>query len=197
MDISGLQKGGDIAQKIGVMLGNWAAGPKAAGGGFFRAAEVAGGNAHKFVYEAGKFFGKNFKPWEAVKYAKWIGNVGKALGAAGALIAVVVEIRNEQQEQERQLKLSDSRNDVRSQFREMARNLADAFLSQYHQFESVQYDCELEALRSMRNQLVGGLAGRTEESQAFVKLAARADDLIRILAMAKLGSESEVVLSGI
>ena len=70
------------------MLGNWAAGPGAAGQGFFRAAEVAGGGAHKFVYGAGKFFDKNFKPWEAVKYAKWIGNLGKALGGwPGALLA--------------------------------------------------------------------------------------------------------------
>jgi hypothetical protein len=177
----GFQKGGDIAQKIGAMLGNWAAGPGAAGQGFFRAAEVAGGGAHKFVYGAGKFFGKNFKPWEAVKYAKWIGNLGKALGAAGAVISVVVEIRNEIQAEQQQLKLTESRNEVRNQFREMARNLSDSFESQYREFESVQYDGEVDALRSIRNQLVGGHAGLSEESKTFVALAARADELIRHL----------------
>ena len=137
-EIPGYQRGGDIAQKIGAMLGNWAAGPGAAGQGFFRAAHVAGGKAHKFVYKAGKFFGKNFKPWEAVKYAKWIGNLGKALGAAGAVISVVVEVRNEIQAEQQQLKLAESRNEVRNQFREMARNLTYAFESQVREFESVQ-----------------------------------------------------------
>ncbi len=181
IDASGLKKGVDVASRLGSLLSNWAVGPNGAGQGFFRAAEVAGGNAHRFVYDAGKFFGKNFKPWEAVKYAKWIGNLGKALGAAGAVISVVVEFRNEQHEQERQLKLADNRNDVRTQFQEMSRNLSDAFWSQYKEFENVQYDGELEALQSMRNQLVGGLAGRTEESQMFVQLGERADGLLRLL----------------
>lgn len=116
-----------------------------------------------------------------MKYAKWIGNLGKALGAAGAVVAVVVEIRNEQQAQEKQLKLAETRNDVRSQFRQMARNLSDAFGEQFCEFESVQYDGELEALRSIRNQLVGGLAGRSAESQTFAELAARVDQSIRDL----------------
>ena len=181
IDLSGLRKGADIAQRIGNLLGNWAAGPKAAGGGFFSASQAAGGQAHRFVYDAGKFFGKNFKPFEAVKYAKWIGNLGRVLGAAGAIISVVVEIRDEKKDQKRQLELAGHRSDARTQFREMARALSDAFWSQFHEYERVQYDAELDALGGMRNQLVSGQTGRSEESDRFAALAERADELIRAL----------------
>ena len=63
----------------------------------------------------------------------------------------------------------------------MARALSDAFWSQFHEYERVQYDGELEALRGMRIQLVSGQTGRSEESERFAALAARADELIRAL----------------
>ena len=176
---SGWREKADLAKKFGAMLHNWAAGPKAGGGMFYRASEVAGGQAHKVVVEVGKLFGAKFKPWEAVKYAKWAGNIGKAIGAAGAVFAIILEIREEQKAQEHQLKLRESRNEVRNQFQDMATDLSDAFSSNYAEYENVRYDGELEALRNIRESLLGNLAGRGEESKKFVAIATDADVLIR------------------
>jgi tRNA U34 5-carboxymethylaminomethyl modifying GTPase MnmE/TrmE len=177
---SGLKAGADVAQNIGGMLANWAAGPKA-GGGFLSAAQAAGGEAHRFVYDVGKFFGKNFKPWEAVKWAQWLGNVGKALGVAGQILSVVAEIHDEIQDQKRQLELAGHRNDCRAQFREMAASLRSAFETQYKEYEQVQFDAEIGALRSILGQIVSDLSSRSGESKAFTAIAAKADELIRML----------------
>ncbi len=42
--------------------------------------------------------------------------------------------------------------------------IVKALTGQFREFECVQYDVELEALRSIRNQPVGGLTGRSDES---------------------------------
>lgn len=180
IESSGLKAGADVAQNIGGMLANWAAGPKA-GGGFLSATQATGGEAHRFVYDAGKFFGKNFKPWEAVKWARWLGNVGKALGVAGQILSVVVEIQDEIQDQKRQTELAGHRNDCRAQFREMAAILRSAFGAQYRDYERIQFDSEIAALQSIRDQLLGDQSSRSEESKAFTVIAAKADELIRML----------------
>jgi hypothetical protein len=181
VEMSGFHQGADYAHRIGGMLVNWAAGPKSAGGGLFSASQAAGGQAHRFVYDVGKFFGKNFKPWEAVRYAKWVGNIGKALGAAGIVIRVVSEIHEETQQQEQRKKLAEHRNDIRVQFREMAKSVEDEFWSQFSEYERVQYESELEALRGMINQISTTRNNRSCEAKRFLSIAVKADELVRSL----------------
>ena len=49
---------------------------------------ASGSNGHAVVLKVGHAFGKNFKPWEAVKTAN---NIGRAAKVGGAVIAIGVE----------------------------------------------------------------------------------------------------------
>lgn len=180
-DFSTLGNTADWGRKVGGLLENWGSGPRALGGEFLSASQAAGGQAHRFVYDAGKFFGKNFKPWEAVKIGQWIGNVGKILGLLGPAISLVTEILDEVKQRERQAKLADDRNDIRSQYREMARTVSQQFWSQFEEYERVQYDGELAALVGLRNQLIEDQSARSTEAIAFSDVGARANELIRSL----------------
>lgn len=48
----------------------------------------AGSMGHKFVYKAGKFLGKKFEPWQAVR---WANNLGKIAKGANMVLPVALE----------------------------------------------------------------------------------------------------------
>ncbi|WP_375502616.1 GTPase [uncultured Jatrophihabitans sp.] len=68
---------GDLSRYLGQFRKYWGAGDgvKAA----------AGSNGHKLVLKVGHAFGKNFKPWEAVRTANTVGKVAKVGGSAVAI----------------------------------------------------------------------------------------------------------------
>jgi hypothetical protein len=63
----------------------------------------------------------------------------------------------------------------------MAASLRSAFETQYKEYEQVQFDAEIGALRSILGQIVSDLSSRSGESKAFTAIAAKADELIRML----------------
>ncbi len=87
---------------------------------FAKLANVAGSDIHKTVLAVGHFFGKSFKPWEAVKWAKNIGQVGKFVGVVGGLLGPVLQGWSDAQEDKQAKQLSDARLSVRNAFVEEA-----------------------------------------------------------------------------
>lgn len=92
-------------------------------GGALRSIDVAGSQLHHCVRNVGEFLGYNFRPWEAVNFAKNIANFTEVLGGALGAFSVVAEFYTHWQEKEQENKLAEARMDITSQFIKMATDL--------------------------------------------------------------------------
>ena len=88
---------GDFLEKAGKNVADYALANPGANG----LRQFAGGNAHALVKDIGHFFGHNFKPWEAVKFAKGINAAGKALGVFGVILSVGMQAKEDQEAEQR------------------------------------------------------------------------------------------------
>lgn len=77
--------------------------------------------AHLFFREASQKLGIKLKPWGAVKMARGLNYVGKALGVAGVILPALLELKDEKDADTRDKVATENRNNIRSQFNDEAR----------------------------------------------------------------------------
>jgi hypothetical protein len=172
------KKVGNVAKEIGNWAARWATGPAADGASAFGAAAARGSDAHKVVYNVGKFFGVKFQPWGAVKVARSIGNAGRVIAAVGGVLAVVAQIAEDHQQEQYRLQLRDARDGVRSAYRESALSVQTTFWEQFESFLVDFYDSELLVINEIVEDLVGKRTEQKSVSESFQILEARASKLI-------------------
>lgn len=120
-------------------------------GMLFRSSAVAGSGLHKGVYAVGKFFGHNFKPWQAVNIAKNIGNAAKALGAVMAIAAVVLEVVQMRKEHKDLQKVMNAKQECMNQFAEIADAMEREFRQQFASYKNEYYIKVLNEISECRN----------------------------------------------
>ena len=170
----------DIGERAGVEISNLATktGATSAGQTFLRASNAAGSSLHQGVYSVGKFLGFNFKPWQAVNFAKNIGNVAKVLGSFLSVGTLAMDLYAKQHEEEQDKKLADARREITSQFIALAKNLDSQVEIQLREVEAQVYgktekqiaearQNEEEAISSS-NQWVGELAALRKEFDKII-----------------------------
>lgn len=173
------KKAGNVAKGIGNWAGRWATGPAAAdGASVFGTAAARGSDAHKAVYNVGKFFGVKFQPWGAVKAAKAIGNAGRIVAVVGGFLAVFAQIAEDHQQEQYRLQLRDARDEVRSAYRDSALSVEAAFWERFDLFVADFYDSEMLAIEEIVNDLVGKRSERSSDVSTFHSLKQRATSLI-------------------
>lgn len=177
------KKVGNVARDIGNWAARWATGPAAAdGASAFGVAAARGSDAHKAVYNVGKFFGVKFQPWGAVKVARAIGNAGRVISAIGGVLAVVAQIAEDRQQEQSRLQLRDARDGVRSAYRDSALSVQAVFWEQFESFLTDFYESELLAIDEIVEDLVGKRRERASGADAFNSLEHRAAKLIAQIA---------------
>ncbi len=144
------------------------------GGILSKSGQVAGSQAHRLVYDFGKLFGKNFRPWEAVNIAKILGRAAGILSIAMATYEIYDHVNQESKAQERQRQADQQLSEARSQIRK----LAEAMAAQLQEIYQQEYDLPvigviLERLNAARDEvlaretsnkeLVEGLSGYRSE----------------------------------
>lgn len=172
------EKVGKVAKQIGNWAARWATGSAAEGASAFGAAAARGSDAHKAVYNVGKFFGVKFQPWGAVKVARAIGNAGRVISAVGGVLAVVAQIAEDRQQEQYRLQLRDARDGVRSAYRDSALSVQAALWEQLESFLADFYDSELLAIDESVEDLIGKRTARKSSADTFQDLADRAAKLI-------------------
>lgn len=89
-------------------VGNMAPGVKSVFGGISGA---SGSSLHNIVLNVGHFFGKSFKPWQAVRWASNIAKVAKfGIPVITAGIDIWMQLREEKKENERLAQIKESKN---------------------------------------------------------------------------------------
>ena len=78
---------------------------------FSGVSSASGSSLHGIVLNVGHFFGKSFKPWEAVRWASNIAKVAKfGIPVVTAGIDIWMQFREDRQENKRLAQVKDSRN---------------------------------------------------------------------------------------
>ena len=108
--------------------------------------------SRKLVYKTGKFMGFKFKPFGAIKAAKFIRGLGPVIAGVGVLFDVAMTAKEEYDEQENQRQLRNARNQVREEFRKDAEEMRKEY--ELNIEEAINfYDEELNDIENNQQEL--------------------------------------------
>ncbi|SFG87170.1 Uncharacterised protein [Neisseria elongata] len=175
-----LKKASDISSKLGEFLVRNSFTPKTGTlGGLFKLNQYSGTATHGAVKAIGKFFGKSFKPWEAVKWTRTVANVGRVFTVAGTVLTFVLQIKEDADAAQLEVDLRESRSAVRSGFNDAAHVIemhfdkaTQSFVSSAISSEIENVDSQLDELRNLqqtRSDLFQNLLGLLEETRELIK----------------------------
>ena len=143
-------------------------------------ARASGSAIHTGILRVGHFFGHSFRPWEAVKMARGIGNVAAVLSAAMVVVDVVIIIREQKRQDEAIAELNEIRAEVANQFSAKAREVRDAAVDAVEEAlqeslweatrEADEEIARLNGERASRNALVAGLQDARDRGMELVAL---------------------------
>lgn len=180
------KKIGNVAKDIGNWAARWATGTAVEADSLLTAAAARGSDAHKAVYNVGKFFGVKFQPWGAIKVARVIGNAGRVISVVGGVLAVVAQIAEDRQQEQYRLQLRDARDGVRSAYRDSALSVQSTFWEQFELFLTDFYDSELLAIDQTVEDFIGKRSERKSGAETFRSLEHRASKLIELISAKRL-----------
>ncbi len=175
-----LKKASDISSKLGEFLvRNSFTSKTGTLGGLFKLNQYSGTATHGAVKAVGKFFGKSFKPWEAVKWTRTVANVGRVFAVAGTVLTFVLQIKEDADAAQLEVDLRESRSAVRSGFNDAAHVIemhfdkaTQSFVSSAISSEIENVDSQLDELRNLqqtRSDLFQNLLGLLEETRELIK----------------------------
>ena len=152
------RKTSDITKQLGQLLIKWSFNSKSGSfAGFFKLDQYSGTAAHEVIKTLGHFFGKSFKPWEAVKWTRLLANTGRVLTVIGTVLNVVLLIKEDADASDLEAKLRESRMAVRTGFGEAARVIetqfdqaTNTYISQTIGRRLKEVDRQFEELRDMQ-----------------------------------------------
>jgi GTP-binding protein EngB required for normal cell division len=116
-----LKQASELSSQFGQFLvRNSYSGTASSLSGLAKLNQYSGTATHGAVKWVGNFFGKSFKPWEAVRWTRGIANAGRFLGVAGALITVLLQWKEDADAAQLEHDLRESRTALRGGFSDAA-----------------------------------------------------------------------------
>ena len=178
-DLSRAQAAARAAERLGKFVSAATFGEAVTGLG--TSAGAAGSQVHQLTLAVGKFFGKSFKPWEAVRWAKGIGNIGRIVGLAGAVLGVALQIAEDIRQKKYARQLREARDALRVGFLDLEATLRGAVWGEYRAFSSAFYQAELDAVDGDVAAFTGAREARTGTARTLAALQAECDELLAAL----------------
>lgn len=115
---------------------------------------VSGTALHSTVFQVGKFFGVNFKPWQAVGIASKIGKVAAVLGPVLAGIGVVIDVVSAVKESERNSEIQEAKRETFNQFSDISSDIASKMEEQYRQCEAALFDSMVDEIENVKRSII-------------------------------------------
>lgn len=109
------------------------AGADKAAGFFMKAGEASGSQLHNAVKFIGGKLGHSFKPWEAVKIAKNIGNVAKVLGPVTSVIGFIFNVKEVIDDNSKAKQIQQSQIAFRQSFKDIANDIEAEYIEQLNE----------------------------------------------------------------
>jgi len=175
-----VKTGSDKVVELANLFNKWTKGTNAKGGfsNILRLGEYSGSGTHKAVLEIGHFFGHKFRPWEAVKITKKIGVGFKVLGAAGAVIGIIVQIKSDNDEEKMDQQLLECRSQIRSKFSEVADVIDMRFDKDTQMWVENNINAQIKDLDKKMDELDQLVMNRNEDTDKLKNLLNRTRMLI-------------------
>ena len=165
------------AQKLGRFLVEQSFNPQNATS-WFKFRHYSGTPTHDAVKSIGHFFGKSFKPWEAVKWTRRIANAGRGLAVVGIFVSVAAQIKVEVDAAKQEQELREGRAAIRAGFDDAAREVelhfdeaTNTYVDEIIGQELAQIDKQLKQLREMqqsRSKLFQDLNSLLEDTRELI-----------------------------
>ena len=128
-------------------------------------AQASGSQMHTIVYSVGKFFGHNFKPWEAVGIAAKIGKYGKfGIPVVTTFISVGLEIKQNRDEEKRRKEIRSARDQFEASIRKSIKSTRGELENEVRTSILANYDDKLNEINRMKIEL-----GRTVSHNKFMQ----------------------------
>ncbi len=179
-DLSGaLQAAQQGSEILGNLVGRFALNSTAVAQGASGLARFSGSWAHSMVLNVGHFFGHSFRPWEAVRFASFIGRAAPVLSIVGIAISVGAQVYADRQEQKHSEQAQQLREEIREEFTQAAEQMGreaqnrsesaiqELLVEPLQQLES--HRSELNALRQERSASLSRLNSVREETNQLIQ----------------------------
>ena len=157
----------ELGEQVGVRLAR--AGGQGVGG-LLKAGAVKGDDLHQAVYKIGKLLGVNFKPYQAVRLAGYVGKAVKFAGPALGVVGAALDFKEAMEDDEQAKKIREARGEVVSEFNKIGRELEKQFKSERQKAEAKVFDPVQEEIQKERKKV-------RERSKEESELGSRLDEL--------------------
>lgn len=128
-------------------------------------AQASGSQMHNIVYSVGKFFGHNFKPWEAVNTAAKIGKIGKfGIPVAATVFSIGMEIKQKRDEEKRLKEVRSARDQYEAGVRNAIKSTRRKLENEVRVSILANYDSKLNEINQMKIDL-----GRTMSNNQHIQ----------------------------
>lgn len=151
------------AEKAGKMVVTDATGKVT--GDLTKISTISGTQMHKLVTQVGHFFGKSFKPWEAVHIAAKIGKVTKVLGPILAGVPIILDIFVKIKGDTDLKKVQDAKNQTFNQFSSVVSDIISEIQEQYKKLDSEIFGAKIKEIANIRD----GLIEQNNENSDYVE----------------------------
>lgn len=139
-------------------------------------AQASGSQMHTIVYSVGKFFGHNFKPWEAVGIAAKIGKIGKfGIPVATTALSLGLEIKQKHDEEKRMKEIRSARDQFDASVRKSIRSTKGKLENEVRTSILANYDDKLNEINKMKIELGRAVSQNKTMQEKINELAALYD----------------------
>lgn len=109
-------------------------------GNIAKLSNVSGSGLHNIVLDVGHFFGKSFKPWEAVKITSKIGKFANALGPLLSAVSAIIDVGEKVSEEKQIKEIKKCRDEIFNQFSDIIQDIIEEIENNYKQCEELLFD---------------------------------------------------------
>ena len=178
--LSKAKKTADVTRQLGEFLVRHSFNPKASTtfADLFKLNQYSGTTTHNMVKTIGRVLGKSFRPWEAVKWTRWLANAGRVLQVVGVFLTVMLQTKEDADAAKLESDLRESRVAVRAGFDDAAYEIelhfdkaTGAYVDQTIGQRLTEVDKqikELSSLRQSRGNLFQELDGLLDETRGLI-----------------------------
>lgn len=145
-------------------------------GFFLKTSEVAGSKLHEIVKLVGGMLGHKFKPWEAVKIAKNIGNAAKVAGPVLSVFGLIFDAKETVDEAQQSERIAQEQLKYRQYFIDIANDLEQQYMEHVSGL-FVFYKSRLEEIHASRSQIQHMIADRSSMSGELTALKSQLTDI--------------------
>ena len=159
-------------------VGNWAPDVSDFFGGI---SQASGSSLHNIVLNVGHFFGKSFKPWQAVRWASNIAKVAKfGIPVVTAGIDIWMQIHDERKENRRREQIKDSKNQFVTEYQTQVNSIKSQF-EQYLNGVMENFNNKRNEINQSKDEIAKMTKRNSQLNKAIAELEGEYVDFIEVI----------------